>query len=136
MAKGFIGSSLILINCKKKTFLFIKNIVESTLKSYILSIQVEKNWEVFYFGLKKGREQYSVCCYCEWYEGISLRSSSWLQHRKEKSGRKMPTDPRPSSDMKRCSWNGYLKVISRKPHLFHNIIWYKNTYTDSQMTLN
>ena len=82
------------------------------------------------WNLKKGREQYSVCCYCEWYEGISLRSSSWLQHRKEKSDRKMPTDPRPSSDMKRCSWNGYLKVISRKPHLFHNIIWYKNTYTD------
>ena len=40
MAKGFIGSSLILINCKKKTFLFIKNIVESPLKSYILSIKV------------------------------------------------------------------------------------------------
>ena len=74
---------------------------------------MEKNWEVFYFGLKKGREQYSVCCYCEWYEGISLRSSSWLQHRKEKSDRKMPTEPRPSSDMKRRSWNGYLEVINR-----------------------
>ena len=35
------------------------------------------------------------------------------KHGKEKSNRKMPTEPRPSSDMKRRSWNGYLEVINR-----------------------